>query len=148
MGGTIYVLDSIFTNTFAAVVLNAPDGSTQQEQFVVSLDNVVLSSVTYAVFDVTTNVVLNGGSTTVASWVIGKVYDDANPNGAWFGGKPLDSPHPSTADLRGGPQGGFYERPKPSYSSSTHDYWLIAQALAKGPLILSFVNSCALLIIL
>ncbi|KAE9376033.1 glycoside hydrolase family 55 protein [Stipitochalara longipes BDJ] len=132
VGGTIYVLDSSFTNTAAAVVLDAPTGSTQQEQFVVSLDNVVLSSVTYAVFDITTSVVLNGGSTTIASWVIGKVYDDANPNGAWFGGKPLDSPHPSTADLRGGPQGGFFEKQKPSYSSSTHDYWLIAQALAKG----------------
>jgi glucan 1,3-beta-glucosidase len=141
VGGTIYVLDSLFTNTLSAVVLDAPTGSTQQEQFIISLDNVVLSSVSYAVFDMTTNVVLDGGSTTIASWVIGKVYDDANPSGTWFNGKPLDSPHPDTADLRGGPNGGFFERQKPTYQSSTHDYWLIAQALAKG-LILSplFLN--------
>ncbi|KAN0112368.1 glycoside hydrolase family 55 protein [Hyaloscypha variabilis] len=132
VGGTIYVLDSLFTNTLSAVVLDAPTGSTQQEQFIISLDNVVLSSVSYAVFDMTTNVVLDGGSTTIASWVIGKVYDDANPSGTWFNGKPLDSPHPDTADLRGGPNGGFFERQKPTYQSSTHDYWLIAQALAKG----------------
>jgi glucan 1,3-beta-glucosidase len=132
VGGTIYVLDSIFTNTFAAVVINAPKGPTTQEQFLVTLDNVVLQSVTYAAFDITNGIVLNGGTTTISSWVIGKVYDTANPNGAWFGGKPLDAPHPATASLRGGPQGGYFERQKPSYSSSTHDYWLIAQALAKG----------------
>jgi glucan 1,3-beta-glucosidase len=108
VGGTIYVLDSIFTNTFAAVVINAPKGPTTQ------------------------GIVLNGGTTSISSWVIGTVYDTANPNGAWFGGKPLDAPHPATASLRGGPQGGYFERQKPSYSSSTHDYWLIAQALAKG----------------
>lgn len=132
VGGTIYVLDSIFTNTFAAVVINAPKGSTTQEQFLVTLDNVVLQSVTYAAFDITNGIVLNGGTTTISSWVIGTVYDTANSNGAWFAGKPLDAPHPATASLRGGPQGGYFERQKPSYSSSTHDYWLIAQALAKG----------------
>lgn len=131
-GGTVYVLDSIITNTYFGIVLNAPKGSTQQEQFLFSIDNMVLSGVQYAVYDITASVTLGDGSSTIASWVFGKVYDDANPNGAWFNGEPLDAPHPDTASLRGGPQGGFYEQQKPSYSSSTHDYWLIAQALAKG----------------
>jgi hypothetical protein len=108
----------------------------------VSIDNMVLSSVNYAVYDVTSGNVLNGGSTTIASWVVGKVYDDANPNGAWFGGEPLDAPHPSTPDLRGGPQGGYFERQKPSYSSTSHDFWLVAQAIAKGSFGLSFDVGC------
>jgi glucan 1,3-beta-glucosidase len=132
VGGTIYVLDSIFENTLAAVVINSPTGTTVQEQILITLDNVVLESVTYAVFDLSANIGLNGGTTTISSWVIGTVYDDANPNGAWFAGKPLDNPHPNTANLGGGPQGGYFERDKPSYASSTHDYWLVAQALAKG----------------
>jgi hypothetical protein len=132
VGGTIYVLDSSFSNTYSAVVINSATGSTKQKQMLVTLDNVVLSSVTYAVYDLSANVVLNGGTMTISSWVIGTVYDSANPNGAWFNGKPLDAPHPNTASLRGGPQGGYFERQKPTYATTTHNYWLIAQALAKG----------------
>ena len=96
-----------------------------------TLDNVGFNSVTYAVFDLNRNIVIDGGTTILNSWVLGEVYETKYPEGGWFTG-PLDVPHPETAVLRGGLHDGYFEKGKPTYASSTHDYWLIARALAKG----------------
>ena len=135
VGGSIYVLDSSFTNTPYAIVVNGASGSTTQQQPLITLDNVVLNNVVVAVYDLNSNIILNGpgtGTSTISSWTVGTVYDKANPNGAFFAGKPIDTPHPTTASLAGGPFGGYFEKQKPSYSATNNAYWLIAGALAKG----------------
>ena len=103
VGGSIYVLDSVFSSGVAAIVIDTPAGSTISEQILISIDNMALEDVTDAVIDLyPSTVILAEGSTTIASWVIGKVYDTANPDGTWFAGAPLDSPHPTTGELAGG----------------------------------------------
>jgi len=111
--------------------------STTQEQVLITIDNMVLSNVNYAVIDSNpSNVILDGGSLTIASWVLGTVYDPENPDGSWFSGKPLDSPHPITASLYSTlattGQAGYFERTKPAYLDTTRDNWLSASFLATG----------------
>ena len=113
--------------------MDNPVGSTVNEQVLVTIDNIVLSGTPYAVIvSDPTNIILAGGTTTIASWVLGPVYNPANPAGDWFGGRPLDTRHPTTAMLAGGPDQGYFERSKPNYGSSTADDWLSASILAKG----------------
>ncbi|KIM94816.1 glycoside hydrolase family 55 protein, partial [Oidiodendron maius Zn] len=131
VGGSIYVLDSTFTNVLAAIVMDNTIGSTTQEQVLITIDNMVLSGVTYAIIDSNpSNIILEGGSLTIVSWVLGTVYDPGNPDGSWFTGQPFDSPHLingslySTLATTG--QAGYFERTKPAYLNTTRDYWLSA----------------------
>ncbi|KAL2060446.1 hypothetical protein VTL71DRAFT_9477 [Oculimacula yallundae] len=75
---------------------------------------------------------LAGGTTTIESWTQGKVYDAANPSGIYQKGGPLSTLHPKTAELMGGPLGGYFERSKPQYENMTPNDFLSAKLIAKG----------------
>ena len=111
--------------------------STTQEQVLITIDNMVLSGVTYAIIDSNpSNIILEGGSLTIVSWVLGTVYDPGNPDGSWFTGQPFDSPHLINGSLYSTlatiGQAGYFERTKPAYLNTTRDYWLSASLLATG----------------
>jgi glucan 1,3-beta-glucosidase len=139
------VLDSIFQDTKVGIYVTTPKGSTSEEQFSVNIDNLVLSNVGATVSDVTSGVVLAGGSQTIDSWTLGKVYDATNPNGKFQSGGALSSTHPKTASLGGGPHNGYFERTKPQYGDLSANNFLSAAIAARGILLfrsaLNFIDN-------
>jgi hypothetical protein len=132
MGGSIHVLDSIFQDTKVGIYVTTAKGGTADEQFSVNIDNVVISNVGTTVSDTTSGVTLAGGSQTIDSWTLGKVYDSTNPTGKFQSGGALSSTRPKTASLGGGPHNGYFERSKPQYSDLTANSFLSATLAAKG----------------
>ena len=73
-GGSILVVDSKFVNCVFGILVTSPNGATPSQQFSITLDNLVLESVTYAVSKNLAQT-LPGGTKTISSWTLGKVYD-------------------------------------------------------------------------
>jgi hypothetical protein len=128
-GGSILLLDSILSGMSKGIHVSTPVGPTQSEKFSITLDNVQLLSVGTAVHHESGSVTLAGGSRTIQSWVIGKVYDEKNPRGRYQTG-PLPSLHPTTGSLFKG--GAYFEREKPQYETYSADTFLNARELATG----------------
>jgi glucan 1,3-beta-glucosidase len=121
VGGSIHLLDSTMNGIVSnGIVMENSAGSSQQEQVLITIDNLVVDSATIVVFDVNAGTFLEtSGAQTIESWAIGKQYDNNNPNGAWVNGGAFDTLHPTTGSLMGGPNGGYFERSKPQYTTLT-----------------------------
>ncbi|KXJ92532.1 pectate lyase superfamily protein-domain-containing protein [Microdochium bolleyi] len=113
MGGSIMVLDSRFDNVGEAISVKSPRGSTNTQHFSITMDNVRFATVRTGVSDATTGAKLDGGSRTVDSWTMGRVYEKANPSGTYQAGAPLSTVRPRSENLMGGANNGYLERTKP-----------------------------------
>ena len=132
LGGSIMVLDSLFDNVRLAIFVKTPRGLTDAQHLSITLDNVILNQVAVAVSDVTTSVQLIGGSRTIDSWTMGRVYDGASPSGTYQAGAPLSTIRPRTESLMGGEHNGYFERSKPQYENLAAGDFLSARVAAKG----------------
>jgi glucan 1,3-beta-glucosidase len=134
VGGSIHLLDSTMNGVVQnGIVIDSTVGTTQQEQLLLTIDNLVVDSATLVVYDVNAVTYLaTSGAQTVQSWSIGKVYDAKNPAGTWVNGAALDTLHPTTGNLMGGPNGGFFERSKNQYDTFSSGSVLPATLLAVG----------------
>jgi hypothetical protein len=132
IGGSIHILDSIFQDTLVGIYVTSSKGGTPDEQFSISIDNLVVSNVVKIVSDNTAGLTLAGGSQTIDSWTIGKIYDEKNLTGKFQSGGALSSTHPKTESLGGGPHNGYFERTKPQYTELTSNDFLSAITGAKG----------------
>ena len=121
VGGSIHLLDSAMTGVLSnGIVMDSSVGSTRQEQVLITIDNLVVDNALIVVYDVNAGTFLStSGAQTIQSWAIGKQYDNNNPNGVWVNGAALDTLHPTTGPLRGGPNGGYFESSKPQYTNLT-----------------------------
>jgi glucan 1,3-beta-glucosidase len=127
VGGSIHLLDSTMNGVQGGIIIDSSVGNTQQEQPLITIDNLVVDSATTVVFDLNAGTFLaTPGAQTVQSWVIGKEYastTNKTANGVWINGGALDALHPTKGNLMGGPNGGFFEKSKPQYSTVTSDKW-------------------------
>jgi glucan 1,3-beta-glucosidase len=130
-GGSILFLDSKFVNCVYGIVVTSPNGATSSQQFSITLDNLVLESVPNAVSKNLTPTLL-GGTRTIVSWTLGKVYDKSNPDGKFQSGASLADDRPDSSMLCGGPNGGYLERTKPQYQELGYQNILNANLLANG----------------
>lgn len=112
--------------------ISTPKGSDAQQHFSINLNNVVLESVGSLIIDKVAGVIELGGSKTIESWVLGKVYDEKNPNGVYQRGGALSALHPKTPELMGGPYNGYFERSKPQYETLTSNHFISVKTAAKG----------------
>jgi hypothetical protein len=120
--------------TDAAIVIDNTAGATQEEQILITLDNLVCDQAMTVVFDLNAGTYLaTSAAGTVRSWVIGKEYDNNNPNGKWINGATLDSLHPTTGSLMGGPNGGYFENSKPQYTTLASDKWFGLNDFTNSP---------------
>ncbi|KAF9481746.1 glucan 1,3-beta-glucosidase [Pholiota conissans] len=110
--GALAIIDSVATNTpIFARTSKASNGSLGGS---LVLNNVKLNNVPVAVGVVGGAVVLNGGTTTIASWVQGNVYRGASGAGTFIQG---NVPAPSKASSLLDSNGRIVGRPHPQYSS-------------------------------
>jgi hypothetical protein len=125
VGGSLVLLDSTMNSvTDAAIVVYNTAGATQEQDLLITLDNLVCDQAMTVVFDINAGAVLQTSAPgTVRSWIIGKEYNNNNPNGIWINGGTLDSLHPTTGSLFGGPNGGYFENSKPQYTTLASNYW-------------------------
>ncbi|KAG4434978.1 hypothetical protein IFR05_009532 [Cadophora sp. M221] len=132
IGGSVLLLDSSMFSTNVGISISTPHGSTTtQEQFSVTLDNLYLEKVTTLIVDKLSSLNVPGGSKTITSWVLGKVYDENSPFGKWSGGGPLSSLHPKTESLTDG-TGAYLERSKPQYADIPAATFINAKITLKG----------------
>ncbi len=137
VGGSLYILDSLFQNVGSALLVSTPSTGNQQQQTYITIDNMVLQNTPNAIIDFNSNSFLAGGTTTIESWTLGRFYDAANPDGAFTTGETLPKIHPKTQSMMGGPNGGYFERSKPQYEGLTPDQMLNAHITAKGTILSS-----------
>jgi glucan 1,3-beta-glucosidase len=128
-GGSLLFLDSSISDTNTAIKITTPKGAGSSEQFTITIDNLELENVGTAVFHEGVGESLAGGSRTIDSWTLGKVYDQANPKGTYQASS-LSSLHPKTESLMHA--GGYYQRSKPQYEDYDANTFLNAQLVAKG----------------
>ena len=113
--GSVYILDSTFSDTTVALLSTTPLSGPGQGTTYITLDNVALQNSATAIQDENGNTVLAGGSTTFNSWTLGNIYNSQNPNGTYTGGENISPIRPLTSELRGNPNGGYFTRSKPQY---------------------------------
>jgi hypothetical protein len=113
-GGSILLLDSAIIGTPTGISIDSPVGGTPSEKFTVTLDNVQLLDVGTALTHKTAGVTLEGGSRTIRSWVMGKVYDEKDPRGRHQAGVP-SAMHPTTGSLMS--SSGYFSKGKPQYAN-------------------------------
>lgn len=131
LGGSILVLDSRMSNVDVGIWVDSPKAD-NQEHFSITIDNLVITGVSIAIYDSTSGALLEGGTRTVTSWTQGKVYDEANKSGKYQTGGTLSSIRPQTESLMGGPNGGYFERSKPQYKDLSSGNFLVATYAAQG----------------
>lgn len=129
VGGSIVVLDSYFYNMPTGIYVNTPNGGSDSTKTSITIDNLQLLNVGTAVRHATTGVTLAGGSTTIASWILGRVYNQKSPNGKYEAGT-TSAVHPAVEELMGA--NGYYERDKPQYEHLDANHFLSARIATKG----------------
>ena len=132
-GGSILLLDSKMTDVTTGIFIDTPKGGTPSEEFSITIDNLELTNVGTTVSHQASGTTLGGGSRTIDSWMLGKYYDQATPNGQNQNGGALSSLHPKTASLQG-PLGGYFERSKNQYIDVDASVFLNARIGAAGKL--------------
>lgn len=130
VGGSVFLLDSSIENCKVGIAMPATSGDLLTTNYL-NIDNLALSGVAATVTQ-GISTILSVGDTTVKSWVFGTVYDSDNPDGRLSKGAALANPHPMTASLGGGPNGGYFERPRPQYNTLAPDAFLNAKSVASG----------------
>jgi len=115
--GSIYLLDSTFQGTSVAIVSTTPLAGAGAGTTYITLDNVVLQNSPIAIQDSTGATILSGGSTTINSWTLGRVYNGQNPTGVYSSGGNTSPLRLLTSSLRGNSNGGYFTRSKPQYET-------------------------------
>lgn len=128
-GGSLLLLDSYMGGMPTGIYIATPKGSTPSEQFSITIDNLRIANVGTTVKHETASVTLAGGSTTIQSWMLGKVYDQTTPTGRYQSG-PLPSLHPKTPELSAG--NGYFVRVKPQYQDLDANTFFTAAGLTAG----------------
>ncbi|GAO14610.1 hypothetical protein UVI_02009380 [Ustilaginoidea virens] len=133
-GGSMMVLDSHFEVVNLGISINTNKGATDAEQFSITLENIIMNSVRTMVIHGSSNSLLKGGSSTIESWISGRVYDDDNPEGAFVNDRKsrMAEREPSLVRTNIVATDGYYIRSKPQYETKSPDFFLSARALAKG----------------
>ncbi|EJD39742.1 glucan 1,3-beta-glucosidase [Auricularia subglabra TFB-10046 SS5] len=125
--GSSIIADSTFTNVHTAVQTTTDQAGSYASGFV--LDNVVFNGVTRGVADMTNNVALAGGSTSVLHWIQGSVYAGSNSTFRYLraAASALHKPSVLLED------GKFVSRPRPQYENYAVGDFVSVKALgAKG----------------
>lgn len=128
-GGSLLLLDSYISATPYGIYVETPLGDTESEKFTITIDNLEIVNVGTTVRHKTAGVSLAGGTTTIESWMLGKVYDSSNPTGTYQSG-PLGSLHPKTESLMG--NRGYFQQEKPQYADVDANGFLNARPIASG----------------
>lgn len=132
VGGSILIQDSSFEGVGKAIDVSTPVGANEQQHFSIVLDNVKVNIVGTMIRDEAAGITYPGRTGTMTSWIIGKVYDTANPNGKYQKSGPASQARQTPQSLLGGPNGGFLERSKPQYEELGVIDFLVAKDVAMG----------------
>ncbi|PQK16327.1 hypothetical protein BB8028_0006g06470 [Beauveria bassiana] len=134
MGGSMMLLDSLFEFVNVGISISTPQGSTDEQEFSMTLENIAMSDVKTMAFHKTSNTYLTGGSSTISSWILGKVYDEDNVNGSFAKGfYTLKAKRdPSLVMTNGVSTNGYFIRRKPQYEDKPADYFMSVHPMAKG----------------
>lgn len=148
IGGSIYVLDSIFRNVRqAAIWVRSPDSGSALEQIAVNVENIAVVNTPTAVQHQPSGVTLAGGSRTIRSWSYGKWYSGRSGAGQMLAGVESASARKQAIPvLNGGPQGGYFEKSKPQYPSLQYGQWVSVSPVAKGKYLRSELSRLPLII--
>ncbi len=128
-GGSLLLLDSYMSGMPTGIYISTPNGSTPSEKFSITIDNLQITNVGTTVKHETAGATLAGGSTTIETWMLGKVYDQTTPTGRYQSG-PLPSLHPKTPELLLGK--GYFAREKPQYQDLDANTIFSAAGLIAG----------------
>jgi len=132
--GSVILLDSSIRDTDTAVLIPpiVNDGGTTAQASVV-LDNLKLTNVPNAVKVVNSTTLLAGGTKTIDSWGLGKIYANAAGTGKFLSGGDITPKRIITPSLLGGPNGGYLERSRPQYESvPASGFYNVQNGGAKG----------------
>jgi hypothetical protein len=142
--GSVYILDSTFKGTSVALKSTTPLAGAGAGTTYITLDNVVLQNSATAIQDSTGNTILAGGSTTINSWTLGRVYNADHSNGYFSNGGQTSPLRPLTSSLRGNANGGYFTRSKPQYEgySATSIISVKSWAGAKGNVTSYYIMAC------
>jgi hypothetical protein len=140
--GSMMILDSHFETVNSGISIKTQKGATDAEQFSMTLENIIMSNVKTMVTHDSSNTVLEGGSSTIESWILGRVYDDDHKEGSFVRGKTssLGQREPSLVMTDGVATNGYFIRSKPQYEHKSADFFLSARFSAKGELCQSHQN--------
>lgn len=136
MGGSMMLLDSHFEVVNLGIAIKTKKGNTDQQQFSMTLENVRMSSVKTMAIHEASNTKLAGGSSLIKSWILGRVYDDAHPDGTFVNGMSSEfaEREPKLVMSNGVATNGYYIRAKPQYEHNVPDDFVTVAGTAKGKL--------------
>jgi hypothetical protein len=114
--GSIYVMDSKFTNIATAILTKPASKDPGTGTTGITLDNVAFSNVQHYVFDTNGKEYVEGGPSSVDTWTLGPVYFRGTTRDVSLGYSfttPRKSPLVGVSN--GLPKRPFFERAKPQY---------------------------------
>lgn len=124
------LLDSRFENVGLGIFITTPKGATDPEEFSITLENVIMSNVKTMVVHGSARTLLDGGSSTIGSWILGRVYDSNSRNGTYEKGRKSDLAPRDPALVNG--IKAYYTRGKPQYENKDTSFFLNAHFAEKG----------------
>lgn len=129
-GGSMLLMDSTLWRVTGGISISTPKGATDPEEFSITLNNVKLIDVAVMVIHEPSNTNLIGGSYTIDSWILGRVYNDDNINGSYQKGWSSASATrtPNLIDATGD----YYTRLKPQYETKDANFFISAHFATKG----------------
>ncbi|EGX93627.1 LysM domain protein [Cordyceps militaris CM01] len=133
MGGSMMLLDSHFEFVNLGISIGTQTGSTDQQEFSMTLENIAMTDVKTMAVHKASNTFLTGGSSKISSWMIGKVYDKANADGSFVKGQysKMANRDQSLVMTNGVASNGYFIRRKPQYEDKPVDYFMTAHPTAK-----------------
>lgn len=134
LGGSMMLLDSHFEVVNLGISISTPKGSTKEQDFSLTLENIAMSDVKTMAIHKASGAYLPGGSSTISSWISGKIYDADHSRGYFDGGKysNMATRDPSLVMTNGVASDGYFIRRKPQYEDKPDSYFLNVHPTAKG----------------
>lgn len=129
VGGSLVVLDSVLYNMPTGIYITTPNGGTSSAKTTITIDNLRVQNVGTTVQHTSAGAALEGGTTTIESWILGKIYDKNTSEGRYQAGT-RSAAHPTVKELMG--EKGYYEREKPQYEDLDANHFMNARLAAKG----------------
>ncbi|KAK6523242.1 hypothetical protein TWF694_006132 [Orbilia ellipsospora] len=136
--GSIIVIDSIFRGVGTAIEVFPISADLKTGSTGITLDNVLFTAVGKGVADTNGRVYLQGGTTSIHSWILGPSYADQNSNTRTFEfGTSQDISRPDDLTTGDNPFGfsikPFFERAKPQYEDVPWSKFISVKSVgAKG----------------